>query len=167
MTPFIAALIALILVLVGLQLYMPWAIRQAVAEGPRIQVTLVATAALNLSTPDGFLESPAPDDDPSLLVWRPAHAIPLRPNREHDLVFRYDPSEAPPAAIRGDAEARLGMGGTGVRFTILVGETDARRLEQVNLKSELYAVAAERGVAPRDLPGWSQLEALDAELSDE
>jgi hypothetical protein len=191
MTFFIAALLTVIAIGVALYLYMHWAVERMVAESPRIQVTLAAegvgitratlrsrgtsraftivrltvsreeASALGLQVPDGFMASHAVAGDPALLVWTPTRRIRLQPNQQGDLLFRYEHSTATPTAIRGDAEARLGIGGTGVRFTILVGETDPERLARRNLESEIYALAAERGVIPRELPEWSKLEALD------
>lgn len=183
--------VILAILLVAVWAYARWWLRRVVIETPRAQVTLQrvleppgtratvvmrgtnrifrvihlmvsrqVVEGLHLLPPDGFIAAHGDSDE---VIWKPLRELKLAPNRPVTLEFPGGSSDDP-GTVRVWAEASLGHGGTGVSIPILVGEGRAEYLRAQNLRSELLARAAERGVLPRELPEWEELAALEVRI---
>ncbi len=134
----------------------------------RLTVPREAAHRLALRPPAGFVESSsladAPDPD-GAVTWIPTDRYTFVPDQPRRLSFDHANAREP-VVVRGWAEATLGLGGTGLSFPILVGETRTLALEIWNLRTALYVEAAAKEVIPRSLPGWERLEDLERQMRD-
>lgn len=119
---------------------------------------------LSILAPEGFVPAEDPEVAGTVECWVPAKPLKLKPQQPIELEFRYDVSGRAPAVVHGWAEAGLGLGGTIVSISIVVGERDPQEVELSNRQSRLYTKAAEQGVVPRELPEFEEVRKLEADL---
>lgn len=136
-------------------------------RGTRRQFRLRRITAPNIADddvvgpPDKFREV---ERGERAVSWAPRRPVILPPGLPYELRITHQPGDS--IMLRGDAESKLGVGGTSVQFSILVRERDPERRDLFNRRSALYAAAAERGVAPRKLPEWRKIRALEERLGE-
>ena len=119
---------------------------------------------LGIMMPRGLVPEEDHEDVETIESWVPVKPLKLKPDQPIELEFRYDVSGGAPASVRGWAEAGLGLGGTIVPFTVVVGERDPLEIELSNRRSRLYAKAREEGVTPKEVPEFQEVQKLEAEL---
>lgn len=124
-----------------------------------VTTELATVERLGLGDPVGFHRAVARTDGE--VVWLPAGWPILRPGRPLALRVPIQHPDAGPGRLRIAAEALRGDGRTELRVAMPVGLTRARDVERSNLRSELLARAAELGVVPAALPGWSRVGSPD------
>lgn len=122
-----------------------------------------AARSVGLEPPSGFVE--AGDGQGSELEWRPMEPVVVRPGEPLELEFGWEAAADRVVRIFGHAEAGMGLGGVGTAFAVLAGPRPALEVRASNLRSAIFARARERGVVPRDLPEWKELEELEARLA--
>ena len=119
---------------------------------------------LGIVIPDGFVPEKDHEASETVESWVPRERFTLKPRQPVELELRYELPGQPPASVHGWAEAALGLGGTILPFSVVVGDRDPLEIELSNRRSRLYARAREKGVAPKELPGFEELRTLEAEL---
>jgi len=114
--------------------------------------------------PEGFEES-GEGKEPGRRSWSPRDPLPILPGQPVELAFGYDPGADGTLPVFAHTETRIGLGGMGAGFVVLVGSRSPLEVEASNLRSELLARARELNVPPRSLPDWSRLEEIEARLA--
>jgi hypothetical protein len=137
----------------------------------RLSAPAAAARAVGLEPPVGFEPEPRsePGSGPAGVVWRAPERLDLRPGEAFELELGWDPARADRAVlVEGWAEGTGSGAGSGpavgAGFALLVGPRDPDEVEAAKRRSALLARARQLGVPAHDLPGWAELQALEARL---
>lgn len=126
-----------------------------------IQVDRETESRLKVSPPEGFRVESDSSTTPDEIEWVPEKQFILRPNEPVELAIGVANPEKGQGRLLCRAEARLGLGGTGLMFSVPVGCRRIREIDAINLRSELMARATELGIVPAELPEWKRLVELE------
>lgn len=183
--------VILLVLATAFSLYVRWWIGRAVQEKPQIEVHVSSdkrATRVRLTTrgtrrqfrltritamapvpkgavdlPEGFREVKK-GRGAGIVNWTPKRPVILPPGFPFEFHIAHGPGDG--FTLEGEVESKLGIGGTKLRFAILVREQDPERREYFNRRSAVYAAAAERGVPPRKLPGWKKVRAMEERLGE-
>ena len=122
--------------------------------------------ALRLEPPAGFFEAEDAGEGTEL-EWHAVEPVVVRPGEPVELEFGWAPDADEVVRIFGHAETGSGLGGVGTAFAVLAGPRPDLEVKVSNLRSAIFARARARGMVPRDLPEWKELEELEARLASE